>query len=144
MPQKTRVPTPSPPKLQPQMPQETRVPNTHSTPLVPIPSPSFPHVISQNIQTQTPVPYTLKLMTHIYNDADKRQNIDALLMGSDKDVWDQSLTNEWTRLAQGLPSHNIDGPNTLHFIPYSKVPKGKKVTYANFVCDKRPRKKETH
>ena len=58
-------------------------------------------------------------------------------------IWSHSAANEFGRLAQGVGTR-IKGTNTIFFIPKSKVPKGRTVTCAHFVCDIRPQKDETH
>ena len=45
------------------------------------------------------------------------------------------------RLAQGLPN-KITGTSTINFIFKHEIPFGKKLTYANMVCDYRPLKEE--
>ena len=68
-----------------------------------------------------------------------KKKIDALLL-EDEETWGNSLSNELGRLAQGIGA--VKGNNALNFIPRHKIPKGKKVAYANMVCDHRPLKKE--
>ena len=53
----------------------------------------------------------------------------------------KSLSNEWGRLANGN-KYNAKATNTIELIARTQVPTGKKVTYATFVCDYRPLKKE--
>lgn len=60
--------------------------------------------------------------------------IDALINGKDKNIWNQSLSNEYGRLAQGNDA-GVKGSDTIEFIRHTEVPTNKKVTYANFVCD---------
>ena len=50
------------------------------------------------------------------------------------DVWLRSAANEFGRLAQGLPDNRVDATNTIFFIPITKVPCHKRLTYARFVC----------
>ena len=71
----------------------------------------------------------------------KKKSIDNLLQ-DDYIIWGCSLTNELGRLSQGI--NNIEGNNALIFIPKSEVPWGKKVAYANMICDYRPLKKEKY
>jgi hypothetical protein len=42
------------------------------------------------------------------------------------------------------PAERIEGTGTLHFIKKFQVPKDRKATYANFVCNIRPQKTERH
>ena len=65
-----------------------------------------------------------------------------MLQGNKKDIWEKALANELGRLAQGID--NINGTNTLSFIPKEEIPKTNKITYANMVCDYRPLKVEKH
>jgi hypothetical protein len=53
-------------------------------------------------------------------------------------LWQQSNDDEIGRLAQG--HGKIKGTNTLFFIPRSKVPKGRTITYLRVVCAHRPEK----
>ena len=55
---------------------------------------------------------------------------------------EQSTTNELARLAQGFDG--IKGTDTLEFIHKNKVPKHKKVTYGNMICDFQPLKNEQY
>ena len=48
--------------------------------------------------------------------------MDTLLNGTHKAVWDQTLTNEWDRLAAGK-LHKVKPSNTIQFIPLSEMPK---------------------
>ena len=57
-----------------------------------------------------------------------------------KETWNRSFANELGRLAQGI--RDIDGTNTIFFIPKHKVPAHKKVSYGRIVCEIRPQKKE--
>ena len=70
-------------------------------------------------------------------------SMDSLLLGEDSKTWDKSLSNEWGRLANGN-DRGVVGTKTIRFIPKNEVPSGRDVTYATFVCDVRPLKKETH
>ena len=61
--------------------------------------------------------------------------------------WTLSTSNKLGRMAQGV-GRNADGTqrtkgtNTIFFIPFYKVPKGRKVTYIRKVCTYRPHKAE--
>ena len=67
-----------------------------------------------------------------------------LIKGPEKEIWKESLANEFGRLAQGV-RNRIEGTNTMYFIPKEEVPlKTKKLTYPKIVCDIRPNKAETH
>lgn len=52
-----------------------------------------------------------------------------------KETWSRAGSNEYGRLFQGVGKNEdgtqyVTGTNTYHWIPQSKVPKGKRVTYA--------------
>ena len=51
------------------------------------------------------------------------------------------MSNELGRLAQGNV-HGVESTNTIQFISQQEVPVQEKVTYAGFVCDRRPLKPE--
>ena len=63
-----------------------------------------------------------------------------------KQIWDISSANEFGRLAQGTKDGRVAGTNTIFFISKESVPKDRvrDVTYASFVCEIKPNKKETH
>jgi hypothetical protein len=83
------------------------------------------------------------MANHIFTAQGKKQTIDQLLAGDDKDIWSTSTANELGRLSSGIIGR-VKGSGTIHFIKRHTVPKNKKVTYANFVCDHRPLKEEKH
>lgn len=60
-------------------------------------------------------------------------------------LWIKSFCNELGRLAQGFDK-DIEGTNTLHFVPYSTIPKERKhdITYGRIVVSERPNKPEVH
>ena len=60
---------------------------------------------------------------HIYNVHGYKESMDALLKGPDSDIWQQSLTNKLSRLAQGIG--NIEGNDYLQFISKHDVPNTK-------------------
>jgi hypothetical protein len=82
-------------------------------------------------------------MSHIYNAQGKKQSLKDLLSGPAKGIWSRSSSNEFGRLAQGN-DFGIEGTNTIQFIVPQQVPIDGKVTYASFVCDYRPLKKEQY
>ena len=64
-----------------------------------------------------------------------------------KETWNRAGANEYGRLFQGVGKNEdgtqrVKGTNTCHWIPRSKVPRGKKVTYARTVVDIRPEKED--
>ena len=77
----------------------------------------------------------------LYNENGSKASIDDLLNGKDKIRWNNALSNEIGRLAQGNTA-GIKGSNTIEFISFSQLPSHAKVTYANFICTHRPKKPE--
>ena len=57
-----------------------------------------------------------------------------------RDIWMHSFANELGRLAQGI--RDIEGTDTIDFIPFSDVPQNETVTYGRIVCMFRPQKSE--
>jgi hypothetical protein len=65
-----------------------------------------------------------------------------LIKTSEAPIWKTSFGNELGRLSQGYKS--IRGKDTIHFIPWSRLPKGKTPTYIRICCNYRPQKAEKH
>ena len=63
-----------------------------------------------------------------------------LIKGPVRKIWERSFENELGQLSQGI--REVKGENTVVFIPKSKVPKDKKVTYGKTVCKMKPEKEE--
>ena len=135
-------------------PKLLQSPNQHTTKppgvLPSIPKPTPTPTINNPLQPQARIlrreannqPNHNKMSAqHIYAGATK-ETIDTLLKGQNKTIWQQALTNELGRLAQGIDK--ITGTNTLQFIKKESIPKNNKITYANIVCDYRPLKTEKH
>jgi hypothetical protein len=78
---------------------------------------------------------------YIHDENGKRETVDSLLAGSNHDVWNQALSNEFGRLAQGNDA-GVRFTDAIDFIAKSEVPKGCDLTYASFVCDHRPLKSD--
>ena len=105
--------------------------------------------------SQQPTTYTdfknlavnqLFLVNHVYDTTGKRLNIEQLMRGEGEQsgkIWTQGLSNELGRLAQGN-DNNVVPTDCIDFIHHHEVPQGRKVTYANFVCDFRPLKSEPY
>ena len=68
----------------------------------------------------------------------------GVVPGQSAEIWKKSLANEFGRLANGVGTRMPTGTNTIKFITRNQVPKDRKVTYGNMVCDIRPQKAETH
>ena len=90
------------------------------------------HLLAQNL--------TCKLL-HVFDGTDRKESIDFLLK-SNPHIWKLALSNEIGRLIQGI--RDVRGNDVLDFEYISTIPKNKKVTYANMVCDHRPLKTEEH
>ena len=82
-------------------------------------------------------------INHIYNNFGKKQGIDDLLNGPDKETWKKAVSNELGRLTKGNDA-GVNYTDTMRWIKKKEIPKNKKVTYANFTFDHRPLKSETH
>ena len=63
-----------------------------------------------------------------------------MIKGPERKIWERSFENEFGQLYQG--TREVKGTNTVMFIPKSKVPKDKKVTYGEIVCKMKPEKEE--
>jgi hypothetical protein len=82
--------------------------------------------------------------------AGKQESLTKLLRGPDATTWSRSSANEWGRLLEfgiGLArpaSERITGTGTIFFVHKDDVPADRHVSYANYVCNIRPQKTETH
>ena len=82
--------------------------------------------------------------------AGKQPSLDRLLKDQVAKIWSRFNTNEWGRLIpNGVgkyrpKSERIAGTGTLFLNHKLQVPEGQKITYANWVCNIRPQKSETH
>ena len=83
------------------------------------------------------------LAYHIFDERGKKQSIDNLLAGPDSKTWQRSTANELGRLADGIPGR-VKGTGTIGFLHRRDIPRGRTVTYSNFVCDLKPLKDEKH
>ena len=54
-------------------------------------------------------------LNNIYQPDGKKETIDTLLQGSNRDIWKRSLSNEWGRLAQGN-DNRVVATDTINFI----------------------------
>ena len=128
------IPIPTLPSMPPNLASPATLMATCDTPT------SQQHAPPPTLQSSNAIQHN-KLL-HIYDDAGKRMTIDKLIVGSNKQVWKQGLSNELGRLSNGFGT--IKGTNTIAFVKKSSIPKHKKVTYANMVCDLRPLKWEKY
>ena len=58
-------------------------------------------------------------------------------MVNDGETWWKAVRNEIGRLSNGIDKRVV-GSNKIEFIIKEQVPKGRTITYANFVCDYHP------
>ena len=135
-------------KLRKNVAAETRVQDQRDN--IPLPSlPPLPPALTLSfpdnkvdLQTRSTTSPLKESIHHIFDEMGNKLSIDKLITGKDKHVWNQSLSNKLGRLSDGFK--NIKGTNTIDFIKKSAIPKHKKITYANMVCDHRPLKTEKH
>ena len=80
---------------------------------------------------------------NIYRPDGRKETINTLLKGSNREIWTQILSNEWGRLAQSNDK-GVRHTDTIEFIHRREVPNGRDITYATFVLDYRPLKSEPH
>ena len=59
--------------------------------------------------------------SHIYDANRKKETLDSLLLGPNRDIWLQALSNKFGRLAQGNNA-GVSGMDAIDFIYYSEVP----------------------
>ena len=64
-----------------------------------------------------------------------------MLTGPLREIWENILSNEWGRLAQGN-KHGVKATDTIEFIHKHEVPEGRDIYYATYVLDYRPLKGE--
>ena len=79
---------------------------------------------------------------HIYNDKGQQESLDLLLHVNMSKKWGQSFSNKLGRLAQGIK--DVAGNDVIDFILIDEVPKDKKFTYTNMVCDYKPFKSDPY
>ena len=103
-----------------------------------VPRPPVPR-----FRSSQPVQQSQWMAQHIFDDNGKKLNLDALLNGPNGDIWRKSISNELGRLSDGIPGR-VRGTKAVKWIYKNQVPKNKKVTYANMVCDYRPLKEEKY
>lgn len=89
---------------------------------------------------------TLSANSALHSDTGELVEYQKLLKSTEGPLWERSCLEEIARLAQGLPDAGIpvsEGTNTIFFIPYIKIPTGRKPTYLRIVVADRPQKKFT-
>ena len=84
----------------------------------------------------------INAINHIYDANGKKLKIHDLMSDpKTTDVWTRAMSNELGRLAQSN-KYGVKSTDTIEFIKKSEVPKGRDITYANFILDYRPLKSE--
>ena len=91
---------------------------------------SYRHQATQNLVAQllfaTP---SLASAFHVYNpDSGKKESLDSLLMGPERDRWLQAASNEFGRLAQGN-KYGVTATDTIDFIHQYDIPHDLHSTY---------------
>lgn len=81
---------------------------------------------------------------HLYDEITGKKETFETLRKKDPDKWNRAMGNELGRLAQGVGKRMTSGNNNIYYIPKSKIPKGKKITYGTIVCDYRPLKDDPY
>ena len=108
------------------------------------------HNIDQDVSMEQYAHHIAGLTTPTQEAPTKKNSLDRLLKGPEAEIWSRSNASEWGRiLPNGVgksrpESKSIAGTGTTFFINKSQVPKVRKVTYTNWVCNIRPQKTETH
>ena len=70
---------------------------------------------------------------HIFNNQGKKETIDTVLTGCDRDTWQKDVVNELGILANEI-DNQVRATNTIQLIRKEEVPKGCTVTFDFFVC----------
>ena len=84
-------------------------------------------------------------INHLYNPVTGNKETYDSLCAQDPEKWERSFANEIGRLASGVGDRMPSGKkHNMFFIPRAQVPDGRKVTYANAVCDYRPLKDDPY
>lgn len=87
--------------------------------------------------------FFLPTVNHIFNEeTGKKEALDTLLASQYHDIWNKSLSNELSQLADGI--RDMKGTQTNFFLHKVQVPAGHIATYLNPVCDYRPKKDDPH
>ena len=83
-------------------------------------------------------------IAHLYHPVTGEKESYDSLRKQDPKKWETAFSNEIGRLAQGVGERMPTGNENIFFIRKDQVPKHKKVTYANPICDYRPLKDDPH
>ena len=86
---------------------------------------------------------------HFTEGSRKQGKTNKLIAGPDGPTWNCLLAKKFGRICKGIgktrpKADRIKGTGTMFFTTKDKIPKDRKITYANFICNIRPQKSETH
>ena len=86
---------------------------------------------------------------HFTEGSGRQGKINKLVAGPEGPSWTRSLANEFRRFCTGIgktrpKAERIEGTGTMFFTTKDKIPKDRKITYANFICNIRQQKSDTH
>ena len=101
---------------------------------------SLPNYKALATQYLTCKAFLMPSVNHIFDENGKKETLDTLLK-RDPLIWGRALSNEWGRLANGN-KYGVIATNTIEFILKEDIPPDCDITYATFVCDRRPLKPE--
>ena len=105
--------------------------------------PLSPFIPPPPLQPSPIQPSPSPVASYIYDANGNKQTLDKLLSGPTQPIWQQSASNEFGRLTQGNDA-GVVGTDTMTFIHNKDLPATARATYASFVCNIKPHKKETH
>ena len=86
---------------------------------------------------------------HFTEGSRKQGKTNKLVAGPDGPTWTRSLAKKFRRLCTGIgktrpKADRTEVTGTMFFTTKDRIPKDRKITYANFICNIRPQKSETH
>ena len=92
-------------------------------------------------------PHVIPFASHVYHPdtgaiCKYKQLAKGEIPGQPKQRWVRGFSNEFGRLANGVGKRMPSGTKTIRFINKKQIPRGKKVTYGNIICDIRPQKED--
>ena len=77
------------------------------------------------------------MINHLYDNKGVKQTLDILLANPKTEpIWAPGVENERGQLAHGFQNH-ATGTDTIFFVNKNEIPKDRKISYANFVCNYR-------
>jgi hypothetical protein len=120
------------------------VPDQAAPPHVPPPRverPRRPRTVSPE---RTPPTTSTHVLNHMHHPLTGAKETFDTLRCDNPDRWNRSMANELGRLTSGVGERMKTGNENIFYIKKSQIPNGRKVTYANAVCDYRPLKDEPY